>query len=222
MERQRSFANELLPVANLPTDLIIAADTGNQLQRSEAILAPDGNYYESEDSVDELIADHDNEVLTTFFNAREEWIREYCESDDYLSNFDHIIAESDFAYKQLCSYLPRNLIAPVRDYIFDQIIENHLRVSSEDQYSSPDRFYLDSFSDGEYEDQFELSELPELWGSFSDWVDTQNDFTINGNYLIVSLCSRIEFSIDGGEETLNEILTEAILFYCRNHDNHGH
>lgn len=182
--KQRTFTGELVDPLMLPNDIVETQDNGQQLY-ADVVTSPDGSFWHDEQAMIEYVDEHNREVFDTFFKQTEEWVDEYHQSDDYISEYFYLLNESSHEVtKRLRKLLtnsatywkapmvrcPKGFAAKVFEYLYDY---NLIKTSICGQYSSETNGYLDSFEIGECEEQIEVSRVEEqcsekLW-AWDDW-----------------------------------------------------
>lgn len=180
MDKQRTFGESfgqepLVDSRPLPDDTVIASD-GQPIRLGDAHIDCRDNPHRTEDEC----FDANVEIVTEILNNMDEWVTEYCtENTDYPDGYVHIVGETSHEWPSIVEEWIRDEDGDRAGYTnygdyLDEILQGVLdRIDGEfdieckynaNEYASwiGSGCCLYSLDIGEYENQVEISSIPEL------------------------------------------------------------
>jgi len=168
-EMQRTLDGALVPVGPHRDDLVECSDGSFVRYEDVEFVDCRGGVHSNEDDMN----DANDDIVRDVLDSRDEWIGEYVASDDYGDNYAYLVLEDSVRWKdRIAEYVDEecpDLSGDVRRIIVDNLwgaidgydLEAHYQ-SNEYACYYGEGVCVDSFEVGEYEDQIEVNEVPEL------------------------------------------------------------
>jgi len=249
---QRTFGStvgleEIVPSRPHPSDIVECSD-GSIRERQDTFDDCRGNPHSNESDRDEA----DIEIVEEILNVHDKWIEEYCtENTDYTEGYDHIVFEvlhdwppvveewikdtyGDHTKFDGCM---KDLVKAVCDDLYDSM-EGEWKYNSNEYASySSSGCCIWGFDIGEYEEQIDISDFPELQrlynlGRLPDILESVNcdayvnsssikwlrrDFEEQRDYptFCTSHCPGGRWDFVVSDDRMREAVTNGIIALCR-------
>jgi hypothetical protein len=219
-----------IAIAPHPEDLVLCADTGKWVRRTDCLESANGKYFNDEEELERC----DEDAVKEYFDGVVEWSDEYHASDDCASSYVHLLSENPVQRRDNIRYALEDLdeyddSVELTDEFLNGMIDAlddciDFTCTSGCFGSSNQDVVFDSFDVGEVEEQIDINEVPLLAalhdeGKLEGILDALgDDFCFS--YTRIRVCDGGKFVrwdkgniIQGGKYPIVTLINNTDLYY---------